>query len=123
MADTDFPDDLRAAQTRLHQATSELAALCRTLAWSVEPLAGWEGQTHPYTGEVTGGRADSPGWTEEQQAAVDRLRAECVALSAAVATHPYWKTVEREKAVDSRMRLKAATRPEAVPVVDVETAA
>jgi hypothetical protein len=63
MADSDFPDDLRTAQTRLHQATSELAALTRRLFWSVEPMAGWPGTEHPHTGEVTGGREASPGWT------------------------------------------------------------
>ncbi|TDU73599.1 MULTISPECIES: hypothetical protein [unclassified Streptomyces] len=32
-------------------------------------------------------------------------------LSAAVVDHPYWKTVEQEKAVEARMLLKKQTRP------------
>ncbi|MFP1629740.1 hypothetical protein ACLB9X_32300 [Streptomyces sp. 5K101] len=123
MVDTDFPDDLRAAQIRLHQATAELSALCRTLPWSVEPLAGWEGTEHPHTGVVTGGRDASPGYTEGQQAAVERLRTECTDLSVTVAAHPYWDTVEREKRVGERMRLKHETLPAAAPVVDVVSAA
>ncbi|MEU0394497.1 hypothetical protein ABZ208_17290 [Streptomyces sp. NPDC006208] len=123
MAEKAFPDDLRVAQVRLHQASSELAALCRTLPWSVEPMPGWEGEAHPHTGVVTGGRQDSPGWTGEQREAVDRLRAECVALSLTVTTHPYWAGVEREKVVDERMRLKADTKPAAIPALNVDVAA
>ncbi|MGW0704316.1 hypothetical protein ACWD0A_34585 [Streptomyces sp. NPDC002867] len=123
MAGTDFPDDLRAAQTRLHQATSELAALCRSLPWSVEPMPGRHGTEHPHTGVVTGGREASPGWTEDQKQAVKRLRMECADLSVRVAAHPFWETVDGEKRVAERMRLKQATRPAAAPVVDVETAA
>ena len=122
MAGTDFPDDLRTAQTRLHQATSELAALCRTLPWSVEPMAGWPGTEHPHTGQVTGGREDSPGWTEEQKRLVKRLRMECTDLSIRIATHPYWDTVEAEKRVEARGTLKAEARS-ALPAADVTTAA
>ncbi|MFD0427149.1 hypothetical protein ACFQ60_00560 [Streptomyces zhihengii] len=61
MADSDFPDDLTAAQTRLHQATAEHAALVRTLPWSVEPHDGWPGTEHPHTGQISGGREPSPG--------------------------------------------------------------
>ncbi|MEE1753004.1 hypothetical protein [Streptomyces sp. SP18CS02] len=122
-AGTEFPDDLRAAQTRLHQATAELAALCRSLPWSVEPLPGWPGTEHPHTGEMTGGRDASPGWTEEQKTAVQRLRTECVDLSARVATHPFWATVEAGTRMQTRMELKQATAPTATPVLDVAEAA
>ncbi|GGW74460.1 hypothetical protein [Streptomyces xantholiticus] len=44
-------------------------------------------------------------------------------LSIRVAAHPYCKTVDGEKRVAERMRLKQATRPAAAPVVDVGTAA
>jgi hypothetical protein len=123
MVDSDFPDDLRAAQTRLHQATSELAALTRSLPWSVEPMAGWPAAEHPHTGEVTGGREASPGWTEEQKLTVKRLRLECTDLSVRITTHSYWLTLEGEQRVRARSELKAATRPSATPAVDVARAA
>ncbi|KUH36130.1 hypothetical protein [Streptomyces kanasensis] len=123
MGASDFPDDLRAAQTRLHQATSELAALCRALPWSVEPMPGWPGTAHPHTGETTGGRDASPGWTEEQKQMVKRLRMECTDLSVRIATHPYWASVEAEKRVAARTELKQATAPSATPALDVTQAA
>lgn len=123
MADTTFPDDLLTAQTRLHQAWAEHAAFCRTLPWSVEPMPGWPGEAHPHTGVVTGGREDSPGWTEQQKQDEARLRAECLDLSIAVTVHPYWETVERDKLVAARMLLKQVTQPAATPVVDVTQAA
>lgn len=89
----------------------------------MEPLAGWEGDEHPHTGVVTGGRDASPGYTEDQQAAVERLRTECTDLSVTVATHPHWATVEREKLVGERMRLKHETCPTAALAVDVVSAA
>ncbi|MFJ8078754.1 hypothetical protein ACIQ7Q_33680 [Streptomyces sp. NPDC096176] len=123
MADTDFPDDLHAAQTRLHQALSKYAALCRTLPWSVDPMAGWAGEEHPHTGVVTGGREDSPGYTKPQKADEAQLRAECVDLSVAVTTHPYWESVDREKLVAERQRLKTVTRLTAAPALSVVQAA
>ncbi len=123
MAETPFPDDLRAAQVRLHQATAELMALGRTLPWSVVPHDGWPGKEHSHTGEVTGGRLPSPGWTDEQKATVDRLRQECLTLAETVATHPYWQSLDGENLVKQRMELKAITRPEAAAALDVTTAA
>ncbi|GGT36476.1 hypothetical protein GCM10010271_45560 [Streptomyces kurssanovii] len=123
MNETEFPEDLRTAQIRLHQATSELAALCRTLPWSVEPMSGRPGTEHPHTGEVTGGREDSPGWTEEQKRTVKRLRMECTDLSVRVTTHSYWATLEGEQRVKARSELKAIARPSDTPAVDVARAA
>ncbi|MFG3499290.1 hypothetical protein [Streptomyces sp. NPDC047928] len=117
MAGTDFPDDLRAAQTRLHQATTELAVLCRKLPWSVEPMSGWPGIQHPHTGEITGGRQDSPGWTEEEKEAVTRLRNECLDLSLQVSTHPYWYKLEAEKRAQARSELKTLTRKAPTPAI------
>ncbi|RSN59647.1 hypothetical protein DMH12_10340 [Streptomyces sp. WAC 04229] len=111
MAETSFPSDLLAARTRLNQATAELSALLRSLPWSVEPAEGWPGIEHPHTGEVTGGREPSPGWTNEQKAAVTRLRQECLELSATIVTHSYWDAFQGEDVVKERMRLKAASRP------------
>ncbi|GGZ20070.1 hypothetical protein [Streptomyces nitrosporeus] len=123
MAETPFPDDLRAAQARLHQATAELTALGRALPWSVEPHEGWPGKEHSHTGEVTGGRPPSPGWTDEQKAAVSRLRQECLTLSETVVTHPYWQSLSGEDLVRQRMELKAITRPQAAAALDVTAAA
>ncbi|GAA2463389.1 hypothetical protein GCM10010273_56760 [Streptomyces lavendulocolor] len=110
MAETAFPDDLRAAQTRLHQATAELAELCERLPWSVEPTPGWPGTKPPHTGEVTGGREASPGWTQEEKQAVDRLRARCLELALGVNGHWFWGEVEAEKRAEARTELKQATR-------------
>lgn len=123
MARTDFPDDLRAAQTRLHQATAELVALCRKLPWSAEPMPGWPGTEHPHTGEVTGGRPDSPGWTEEEKEAVARLRAECADLSLKVASHPFWVKIEAERRAQARSELKHLTRQAAESALDLTEAA
>ncbi|MFJ8584753.1 hypothetical protein ACIRD2_08855 [Streptomyces sp. NPDC093595] len=123
MAGTAFPDDLRAAQTRLHRATSELAALLRALPWSVEPAPGWPGTCHPYTGEVTGGRAPSPGWTRDQKDAVERLRSECTDLSVRITTHPFWNTVEAGRRVPARTELKQVTKPGPAPALDITEAA
>ncbi|MFE4873869.1 hypothetical protein [Streptomyces sp. NPDC056682] len=112
MAETSFPGDLLDAQMRLHQATAELAALLRSLPWSVEPQEGWPGTEHPHTGEVTGSREPSPGWSDEEKAAVARLRRECLDLSVSVTTHPHWGAFQGAELVDERMRLKATTRPE-----------
>ncbi|MGA5421149.1 hypothetical protein [Streptomyces lavendulocolor] len=123
MAGTDFPDDLRAAQTRLHRATAELAALCRKLPWSVEPLPGRPCTTHPHTGHVTAGRADSPGWTEEEKRAVARLRTECVELSLRISTHGYWYRFEVDERVRARSELKDVTRRAATPPHGITEAA
>jgi hypothetical protein len=59
MNETESPEP-RAAQIGLHQATFELAVLCRALPWSVEPISGRPGTEHPHTGEVTGGARTAP---------------------------------------------------------------
>ncbi|MCK8678448.1 hypothetical protein [Streptomyces lichenis] len=73
---------------------------------------------------MTGGREPSPGWTEEQKAAVDQLRRECLDLSATVLTHPYGETFQGEEVVKERMRLMREARPEkVVSPSDMTTAA
>ncbi|MER7108833.1 hypothetical protein [Streptomyces sp. NPDC000229] len=123
MAETAFPEDLRAAQTRLHQATAELAALCDRLPWSVEPMPGWPGTKHPHTDEVAGGREASPGWTEEEKEAVARLRKRCLELSLAVSGHPFWAEVETEKRAQARTELKQVTRAPTTLAPDITEAA
>ncbi|MFF9320222.1 hypothetical protein ACF1BP_28985 [Streptomyces sp. NPDC014735] len=85
----------------------------------MEPHDGRPGKEHSHTGEVRGGRPPSPGWTDEQKAAVDRLRQKCLALSETVNTHPYWESFTGENLVKRRMELKATTQPEAVAAADV----
>lgn len=105
MAEYDFPDDLREAQLRLHQARSQYRALCRTLPWSVGPAEGWTA----VEGQYSGYRRDfpaTPGYTEEQKAEEIRLRRLVVELSVEVSTHPYWATLEGPAVVDARAALK-----------------
>ncbi|MEU3356131.1 hypothetical protein [Streptomyces sp. NPDC037389] len=99
----DFPAPLRQAQAELHQVTADLAALGRTLPWSVVPLPGW---TRPDGHWYPSSRPDSPGWTEEQQQEMAALRARALELSIIVGTHPFWGTVEQGKVVKARMALK-----------------
>ncbi|MDX2559344.1 hypothetical protein PV371_06740 [Streptomyces sp. TX20-6-3] len=125
MADTPpFPDDLIETQQRLHQARAEYTTLCRALPWSVEPLPGWPGAAHPHTGEVTGGREASPGYTPEQEAEEKRLWDLVRELSVAVSTHAYWGTLEKDAGlVKARMELKLhpEAQPDAASAVGAET--
>ncbi|MFC8920483.1 hypothetical protein ACFT5C_32575 [Streptomyces sp. NPDC057116] len=89
----------------------------------MEPLPGWPGTEHPHTGEVSGGREASPGWTEEEKEAVDRLRARCLELAVEVSGHPFWGQVETEKAAMTRSELKQVTRAAAAAALDVAEAA
>ncbi|MFD3519973.1 hypothetical protein [Streptomyces sp. NPDC058653] len=105
MAEYDFPDDLRDAQLRLHQASAAYRALCQALPWSVEPSPGWEGDKQPYS-ERRASMAPSPGYTDQQKTDEARLRGEVLQLSLTVSTHPYWKTLETGTVVEARMTLK-----------------
>ncbi|WP_329073643.1 hypothetical protein OG501_00035 [Streptomyces niveus] len=100
-----FPDDLRDAQLRPHQAGAAYRRLCQALPWSAEPALGWEGDKQPYT-EYRTGKPDSPGYTPEQKSEEARLRGEVLQLSITVSTHPYWRTLEAGTTVDARMALK-----------------
>ncbi|MDX2748285.1 hypothetical protein [Streptomyces sp. NRRL_B-2557] len=85
----------------------------------MEPHDGWPGKEHLRTGEITGGKPPSPGWTDEQKAAIHRLRQKCLALSETVATHAYWQSLSGESLVQRRMELKAAIHTETGSAVDV----
>ncbi|MDX2394126.1 hypothetical protein NJL88_29520 [Streptomyces sp. DK15] len=107
-AEPPFPDDLLQLQVRLHRAHAEHRAYLAGLPWSVEPMAGWKrGERFSHRGDVP----DSPGWTDEQKETVERMRAELRELSTAVAGHPHWASVPRERLVDARMQLKKQARP------------
>ncbi|MEV0846029.1 hypothetical protein AB0J21_09160 [Streptomyces sp. NPDC049954] len=103
MAETyDFPDDLRSGQEELHQVRAELLDLLRRLPWSVTPLDafsddnGWRKVERPA----------SPGWTTEDQALVEKLRAREFELTVLVTSHPFWRKVAPTEVVSARMRLK-----------------
>ncbi|MER6049715.1 hypothetical protein ABT168_20060 [Streptomyces sp. NPDC001793] len=99
----DFPQDLREAQLELHQVQSALADLYKRLPWSVEPLPGWthtkeNGRFHETE------RADSPGWTDEEQAQVATLRARTLELAERVVTHDFWTTCDDAPAARSALK-------------------
>ncbi|MFD9465999.1 hypothetical protein [Streptomyces sp. NPDC060027] len=98
----DFPSDLLAGQEELHQVRAELLALLKRLPWSVEPLDGFSD---------TGGwrkveRPASPGWTDDEQAEVEKLRQRERELAVFVSGHRFWSEVTAPEKVDARMRLK-----------------
>ncbi|MFE1230289.1 hypothetical protein [Streptomyces sp. NPDC058745] len=119
MADTPFPEDLLDAQRALHRARAEYEALCRALPWSVEPMDGWPGDTHPHTGVVTGGREPSPGYSDEQAADEKRLWALVRELSIQVSTHPHWATVDVGDRMQARMDLKQLALADVAVPADV----
>ncbi|MFD1657931.1 hypothetical protein ACFSL4_06775 [Streptomyces caeni] len=98
----DFPSDLLAGQEELHQVRAELLALLKRLPWSVEPLDGFSDDTGWRKVE----RPASPGWTENEQAEVEKLRRRERELAVFVSGHRFWSEVATEKKVDARMRLK-----------------
>ncbi|OKI54581.1 hypothetical protein [Streptomyces sp. MJM1172] len=103
-----FPDDLLQLQERLHRAHAAHRTYLAELPWSVEPLKGRaRGERFSHRGNIP----DSPGWSEEQKAMVDRMYAEIRELSIAVVDHPHWATVARAAVVEARLRLKKQTRP------------
>ncbi|WP_199548728.1 hypothetical protein [Streptomyces sp. N35] len=98
----EFPSDLLAGQEELHQIRSELLALLKRLPWSVVPLDGFSD---------TGGwrkveRPASPGWSEDEQAEVEKLRRRERELAVFVSGHRYWKEVATPDVVSTRMLLK-----------------
>lgn len=108
MAETyDFPDDLLAGQEELHQVRAELLALLKRLPWSVEPLDGFSDDNGWRKVE----RPASPGWSADDQAAVEKLRQRERELAVFVTCHRFWSEVPTEREVDARMRLKHTPAP------------
>ncbi|MFD4862720.1 hypothetical protein [Streptomyces atratus] len=106
----DFPQDLLAAQLALHETRAAYERYAKTLPWSAEPMPGWEGEKHLHS-EYRSGKADSPGYTEEQAAKVARFQERLLELSIAVSTHPFWDSVDVGDRVEARMALKRAHEP------------
>ncbi|MER6123745.1 hypothetical protein ABT173_14010 [Streptomyces sp. NPDC001795] len=98
----DFPSDLLAGQEELHQVRAELLALLKRLPWSVEPLDGFSDDTGWRKVE----RPASPGWTEDEQAEVEKLRQRERELAVFVSCHRFWAEVATGDKVAARMRLK-----------------
>ncbi|MDX3384393.1 hypothetical protein PV682_23425 [Streptomyces niveiscabiei] len=104
----DFPSDLRAGQEELHQVRAELSALLKRLPWSVAPLDGFSDTEGWRPVE----RPASPGWTEDEQAEVEKLRRREHELVVFVTGHRFWAEVETGERVEARMRLKHEPPPE-----------
>ncbi|MFF7853974.1 hypothetical protein [Streptomyces sp. NPDC007904] len=100
----DFPSDLLAGQEELHQVRAELSALLKRLPWSVEPLDGFSDDNGWRRIE----RPASPGWTEDEQAEVEKLRRREHELAVFVSTHRYWAELTGPDRVHARSRLKHA---------------
>ncbi|MFE9018536.1 hypothetical protein ACFYNL_08190 [Streptomyces sp. NPDC007808] len=100
----DYPSDLLAGQEELHQVRAELSALLRRLPWSVVPLDGFSDDNGWRKIE----RPASPGWTEDEQAEVEKLRRREHELAIFVSGHRYWSELTGAERVDARMKLKHA---------------
>ncbi|MGP2441384.1 hypothetical protein [Streptomyces sp. JW3] len=106
----DFPSDLLAGQEELHQVRADLSALLKRLPWSVAPVDGFSDDTGWRKVE----RPASPGWSEDEQAEVEKLRRRERELAVFVTTHRYWDQFTGTDQVAARSRLKHAheTPPE-----------
>ncbi|MEV7983164.1 hypothetical protein [Streptomyces sp. NPDC086519] len=100
----DFPSDLLAGQEELHQVRAELSALLKRLPWSVVPLDGFSDDSGWRKVE----RPASPGWTEDQQAEVEKLRRREHELAVFVSGHRFWTETTGPDRMDARSRLKHA---------------
>jgi hypothetical protein len=100
----DFPSDLLAGQEELHQVRAELLALLKQLPWSVEPSDGFSDDNGWRKVE----RPATPGWTQDEQAQVEKLRERERELAVFVSSHRYWSDVPVDDRVDARMALKHA---------------
>ncbi|MEU8847341.1 hypothetical protein AB0C70_14110 [Streptomyces sp. NPDC048564] len=103
----DFPSDLLAGQEELHQVRAELSALLKQLPWSVVPLDGFSDDNGWRKVE----RPASPGWTQDQQAEVEKLRQREHELAVFVSGHRFWSEVTGAERVDARTKLKHAHAP------------
>ncbi|RII16959.1 hypothetical protein DSC45_14445 [Streptomyces sp. YIM 130001] len=103
-ATREFPSDLLAGQEELHQVRAELLGLLKRLPWSVEPLDGFSDTTGWRRIE----RPASPGWTEDEQAEVEKLRERERELAVFITCHRHWREFDAGELVDARMRLKRA---------------
>ncbi|MGW4231205.1 hypothetical protein ACWEF9_18225 [Streptomyces sp. NPDC004980] len=106
----DFPQDLRDAQVALLETRIAYGECARMLPLSAEPMPAWQAEKQLHSAYQPS-RPASPGYTEEQHAAVARFRADILDLSVTVETHSFWGTLDREQLVAARMALKHAHEP------------
>lgn len=85
---------------------AELSALLKRLPWSVRPLDGFSDDNGWRRRE----RPASPGWTDDEQAEVEKLREREHELAVFVTGHRFWAEVTAAERVDARMRLKRVPR-------------
>ncbi|QNP72958.1 hypothetical protein IAG44_28355 [Streptomyces roseirectus] len=107
----DFPSDLRAGQEELHQVRAELEALLKRLPWSVVPLEGFSDAEGWRRVE----RPASPGWSQDEQAEVEKLRRREHELAVFVTGHRFWTEVGVGERVEARSLLKHAHEPPPPP--------
>ncbi|MFF8353909.1 hypothetical protein ACF063_10700 [Streptomyces chartreusis] len=100
----DFPSDLLAGQEELHQVRAELSTLLKRLPWSVVPLDGFSDDNGWRKVE----RPASPGWTEDEQVEVEKLRQREHELAVFVSGHRFWSEMAGSDRVDARTKLKHA---------------
>ncbi|MCD9904558.1 hypothetical protein LUR56_39790 [Streptomyces sp. MT29] len=112
-----FPHDLLTAERDATSLLAQLREHGRTLPWSREPHPGFPEVTD--RGRERPGKPASPGWTPEQAAEYDRMRAALLSAATTVFTHPWWDRCAAEgngvSLVEIRQALKraaAATAPE-----------
>lgn len=100
----DLPSDLLAGQEELRQVQAELSALLKRLPWSVEPVDGFSDDA----GRRQVERPASPGWTEDEQAEVEKLRRREHELVVFVSAHRCRAELTGADRVHARSRLKHA---------------
>ncbi|RII07973.1 hypothetical protein DSC45_34220 [Streptomyces sp. YIM 130001] len=100
--------DLLSAQDELRRTQAALTELSRDLPWSVDPMEGWE--------RPAPRRDDSPGYSEQQRADMQRLTEEARKAAEAVSTHPNWDGLSGRSLVEARMRLKHVHEPDSAEV-------
>nr|WP_237532099.1 hypothetical protein [Streptomyces sp. SID8352] len=91
----------------MHQVRAELSALLKRLPWSVEPLDGFSDENGWRKIE----RPASPGWSEDEQAEVEKLRRRERELAVFVSTHRYWAEITGPDRVRARSDLKRTREP------------
>ncbi|MFB8272909.1 hypothetical protein ACFC96_40860 [Streptomyces sp. NPDC055955] len=114
---TDFPSDLLAARRDLDAAYAALAALSRTLPWSVEPDENGIAATGHGPHDIA--RPPTPGYTEQDAVEVARLKADVMRLATIVTGHEFWGSLSGPDLVEARMGLinaakASAERPDVV---------
>lgn len=100
----DFPSDLLSGQEELLQVRAALSDLLKRLPWSVEPHDGFSDDNGWRRTE----RPASPGWTEDEQAAVEKLRRREHELAVFISVHRYWEGLSGADRIKARSALKHA---------------